>query len=693
MEPGMDDRSVSILIKSWAAIALVAAASLAGWDAVRSLSSMHTAEFASRAIQRNLTDLALTLLGADGEQHAGGDGLPRIHQTMASLERNIEQAPALRSQVQDLENRVQAYRNAGNASGARAAQATQIGALASALQAEGERQQEVRRAALNTRLYADLVAVTLLSGLLGAIFMAGWRRSPPATTDNDKLMRQVLEGMPFALCVVGREGQPMLVNAAARGLWEDDRGHPRQLQRDDLEQRPEHHALYQALSSGYGADWEIVDAATQGKASRRLLVSAAPLRDAEGAPAGAFAVYIDRTMVSQSDADASAGGRDTEDNQERKLPSPFIPEAGTGNEDKFATGHTSHVFLIDGNGLILAVNQPLIEFSGMDCTGGNYLEVCEASAAEGVPEAARIAAGIRAVASGDVPTFCTEYLCRNGEHYFWCRATASRIAGDDATRIVVVHENITQHKTAETALRESALSMRELAEHQESVREEERKRIAREIHDELGQQLLALKIDVSILQGQLSHVPEATAQLDGMLRTMSSLMQSMRSIINDLRPAVLDLGLHAAVEWQTREFQRKTGISCALLSDGEEIVLSDACATALFRTLQESLTNVSRHAHASHVDVQLYATQDTLLMRVSDDGIGRLGKEDKPDAFGLRGMHERISSLGGKLIVTAVPDQGVTVTATVPISTAVQAAHRGFERRSTIDRRARVRTG
>jgi signal transduction histidine kinase len=297
------------------------------------------------------------------------------------------------------------------------------------------------------------------------------------------------------------------------------------------------------------------------------------------------------------------------------------------------------------------------------------------------------------VASGELQTFCTEYLCRNGEHYFWCRAMASRIAGGDATRIVIVHENITQHKAAETALRESALSMRELAEHQESVREEERKRIAREIHDELGQQLLALKIDVSILQGQLSHVPEATTQLDGMLRTMGSLMQSMRSIINDLRPAVLDLGLHAAVEWQTREFQRKTGISCALLSDGEEIVLSDACATALFRTLQESLTNVSRHAHASHVDVQLYATQDTLLMRVSDDGIGRLGKEDKPDAFGLRGMHERISSLGGKLIVTAVPDQGVTVTATVPISTAVQAAHRGFERRSTTDRRARVRTG
>ena len=111
---------------------------------------------------------------------------------------------------------------------------------------------------------------------------------------------------------------------------------------------------------------------------------------------------------------------------------------------------------------------------------------------------------------------------------------------DSAARhIVVAHQDITQHKATELALRESTLSMHELAEHQKSVREEARKRIAREIHDELGQRLLALKIDVSIMQGQLSHVPEATAQLEGMLRNMSSLVQSIRSIINDLRPAVL----------------------------------------------------------------------------------------------------------------------------------------------------------
>ena len=129
------------------------------------------------------------------------------------------------------------------------------------------------------------------------------------------------------------------------------------------------------------------------------------------------------------------------------------------------------------------------------------------------------------------------------------------------------------------------------------------------------------------------------------------------------------------------------------MSDGEDIVLSDACATALFRTLQESLTNVTRHASASHVGVQLYATDESLLMQVSDDGIGRLGQQDKPDAFGLRGMRERIGSQSGRLTVTAAHNQGVTVTAVIPIQPYLLLAQPGFDRRSATDRRARARTG
>jgi signal transduction histidine kinase len=524
--------------------------------------------------------------------------------------------------------------------------------------------------------------MALASLLLGALG-AAWRRAASAS-DHADLLRQALECLPFAMSVVDRNGQPVLVNAAARDLWHDQHDPAREWRRADLEMRSENRALYQALLSGYSRDRDAVDIVAQDGASQRLIVTAMPLRNAMQKVAGAFAIYIDYAMQSQH-----AYAQGTEDQAD---PIPLLHLAGQNAGEHYEGMQPSQVFVLDQEGVIVALNQPAIEASGVDRSGANYLAVCDAAAARGVPESARIAAGIRTVMRGDAPTFSMEYVCRSNDDFFWSRATVSCMVNSAMRHIVVVHENITQHKATESALRESALSMRELAEHQESVREEERKRIAREIHDELGQQLLALKIDVSILQGQLSHVPEATAQLDGMLRSMSSLMQSMRSIINDLRPAVLDLGLHAAVEWQTREFQRKTGISCVLMSDGEDIVLSDACATALFRTLQESLTNVSRHASASHVDVQLYATDESLLMRVSDDGIGRLGQQDKPDAFGLRGMRERIGSLGGRLTVTAAPDQGVTVTAVIPIKPGLQLAQPGFDRRSATDRRARART-
>ena len=677
----MDNRAVSTLIKTLAAVALVLAAAFACWDALRTNAAIHEAQHVEINIQRSLTDLTLDLFNASLRQSTG---LSRIDQALASLDRHAGGDLALLARVRELEDRLLAY--PGTEPSARAEQAARIAVLVAAIQTAGERIAASRRAALTTRLHVDVAAAALLLIVLGAAAAAwrGGKRQVANATEHAGLLRQALEGLPFALCVVDRDGQPVLVNAAARELWNDEHEHPREWRRSDLETRSENRALYQALRCGYGRGREAVDIVGQDGASQHLTVTAMPLRNALHKVAGAFALYLDA---------AAAGGQYPalqESGTEGVLPGLRLIESGDSDQDP--PNHPSHVFLLDQHGVIVAVNQPAIDTSGMTVTGDSYLAVCDASAARGVPEAARIAAGIRAVSRGETPTFAMEYVCRNGDDLFWCRATVSRLGTTESPHIVVVHEDITQHKATESALRESALSMRELAEHQESVREEERKRIAREIHDELGQQLLALKIDVSILQGQLSHVPEATAQLDGMLRSMSSLMQSMRAIINDLRPAVLDLGLHAAVEWQTREFQRKTGISCVLMSDGEDIVLSDASATALFRTLQESLTNVSRHAHASHVDVQLYATEESLLMRVSDDGIGRLGQQDKPDAFGLRGMRERIGSLGGRLTVTAAPDQGVTVTAVIPIVPGLQMLQPGFDRRSTADRRARSRT-
>lgn len=677
----MDKRTVSTLIKGCGCVALVLAAALAGRDALRSVTSMHEAALLQVRTQHNLNDVTLTLLNA-GQTPA--DAPTHSDPALSSLERDASAEPAMLARVHELEDQVLAYRGAGP--GARAEHSLRISVLVAAIQAEAARRAADRRAALSGRMYGSLAAAALACLLLGALASAwnGGRRRASSEALHAGLLQQALESLPFPMSIVDRGGQPVMVNAAARELWHDQHEQVREWRRADLEMRSENRALYQALQSGYSRGPEAVDIVAQDGASQRLVVTAMPLRDAMHKVAGAFAIYIDCALPSQY-----AGLQGIAAPPE-SLPALRLPDASVGAS--YEPVQPSQVFLLDQEGVIVAINQPAIESSGVDRSGVSYLAVCDASAARGVPEAARIAAGIRAVMRGDASTFSMEYVCQGNDDFFWSRATVSRMRESAADHIVVVHENITQHKATESALRESALSMRELAEHQESVREEERKRIAREIHDELGQQLLALKIDVSILQGQLSHVPEASAQLEGMLRSMSSLMQSMRAIINDLRPAVLDLGLHAAVEWQTREFQRKTGISCVLMSDGEDIVLSDACATALFRTLQESLTNVSRHACASHVDVQLYATDESLLMRVSDDGIGRLGQQDKPDAFGLRGMRERIGSLGGRLTVTAAPDQGVTVTAVIPIKPGLQMVQPGFDRRSATDRRARART-
>lgn len=576
-------------------------AGFVGWDTARTLSLISATKPALANALGHLVNISL---------HAPAAGLPdreQVNAVLIALNDDLAGYPALQDHVAQL--------RAGLPDMSQG-QAARIASLAAEVKSEMGRGD----VGLQARFYADLAALALLSGLLGALLVLSWRsrrNGAGAADHHDGLLHQALQSLPYPFCMVDRDGQPVIVNAAAQRLWTEDLTQQREWRRPDLEMRPENRALFMALRRGVGRNMDPVDIVAQDGHTRRLVVSAAPLRDAKRKVAGAFAIYLDAggaSLPAPGHKLAEAPG----------IAAPFPPDQAA--ENRSGAAQPSHVFLLDQDGNILMVNQPLIAFSGLDCTGSNYLDVCASSAAQGVAEAARIAAGIRSVAAGETPIFSMEYICRGANDFFWCRATVSLMNGNDTRRILVVHENITQHKATESALRASAVSMRELAEHQESVREEERKRIAREIHDELGQQLLALKIDVSILQGQLSHVPQAAAQLDGMLRSMTTLMQSMRAIINDLRPAVLDLGLHAAVEWQTREFQRKTGIGCTLLSDGKDIALPDACATALFRTLQESLTNVSRHAHASHVDVQLYTTEESLLMRISDDGIGQLGR-------------------------------------------------------------------
>jgi signal transduction histidine kinase len=211
--------------------------------------------------------------------------------------------------------------------------------------------------------------------------------------------------------------------------------------------------------------------------------------------------------------------------------------------------------------------------------------------------------------------------------------------------------------------------LRRLAAHADQIKEEERKRIAREIHDDLGQNLLVLRIEVDILVTRTAQRhPRLHARAEATLRQIDETIRSVRHIINDLRPNVLDLGLNAAVEWQVAQFRQRSGIVCELVEHGADSGVDDHCATAFFRVLQESLSNIYQHAHASLVRVELRQSAGMLRMTISDNGVGlRNDSRSKTGSFGLVGIEERISLLGGHCSIISNPDSGTTVTVAVPL--------------------------
>jgi signal transduction histidine kinase len=223
-------------------------------------------------------------------------------------------------------------------------------------------------------------------------------------------------------------------------------------------------------------------------------------------------------------------------------------------------------------------------------------------------------------------------------------------------------------RASEAELQLSNENLRRFSAHAEHIKEFERKRIAREIHDDLGQNLLALRIEADMLASRTgARHPRLHARARATVNQIDATIKSVRQIINDLRPNVLDLGLNAAVDWQISQFRRRTGIQCHVIENHQDIRVSDQCATALFRILQESLSNILRHAEATRVQVVLRVEGDWVWMSVSDNGIGFLpGGRDKTGSFGLVGIEERIIILGGTFNLHSEPGTGTTVRVAVP---------------------------
>lgn len=228
--------------------------------------------------------------------------------------------------------------------------------------------------------------------------------------------------------------------------------------------------------------------------------------------------------------------------------------------------------------------------------------------------------------------------------------------------------DITERKKAETELKRSQQQLRALAAHLQTVREDERTRIAREIHDELGQALTALKMDLSWIRRKLDGGDAVQEKTTSMLDLVDRTIQMVRRISSELRPGILDdLGLTAAIEWQLQELNDRAGSRYALSSSLEDISLDQARSTALFRIFQEAMTNIVRHSNATRVEVGLEQNADHVTLEIMDNGKGI--EEDKisdPKSLGLIGMRERALLLGGDVSIRGKKGQGTTVTVRIP---------------------------
>jgi signal transduction histidine kinase len=229
--------------------------------------------------------------------------------------------------------------------------------------------------------------------------------------------------------------------------------------------------------------------------------------------------------------------------------------------------------------------------------------------------------------------------------------------------------NITQNKLAALEIRRSREQLSNLSAHVESVKERERARIAREIHDDLGGTLTAIKIELMRLGRDLARGEDsALRHLHATEMLVDGALDTARRISTDLRPGILDLGIVAAIEWQAAEFEKRMDMPCRVRCAQEEIPVNDEISIALFRIFQETLTNIAKHSGASKVEVKLDADADELNLVVSDDGRGVADADlTKPNAFGIRGIKERALGLGGRASVHRSPG-GTTVSINLPLS-------------------------
>jgi PAS domain S-box-containing protein len=234
--------------------------------------------------------------------------------------------------------------------------------------------------------------------------------------------------------------------------------------------------------------------------------------------------------------------------------------------------------------------------------------------------------------------------------------------------VLTVARDITDLKETEQSLLKSQAQLQDLSARRENAREEERKRIARDLHEELGQMLTALRMGVSTLPLRYGDTAPGLADRSrGMLELIDQTIRGVRDVVTSLRPTVLDTGIEPGLEWLAREFTRHNGVECVVHAVQVRPKLPDTVATAVFRVAQEALTNIARHAQAERVDMTLERKGQEWILQIRDDGDGFDPSVRHPEAMGIAGMEERALMLGGTLDIASQLGFGTTVTLRFPI--------------------------
>lgn len=342
---------------------------------------------------------------------------------------------------------------------------------------------------------------------------------------------------------------------------------------------------------------------------------------------------------------------------------------------------SAHVTVLDRDGDIILVNKAwknFMQVSCDDCTlhlavGANYwryLTSCIHKSCEAAKKKAKILTGMQAILNGEETHFTLEYPCQgpDGEHFFLLSATP---LGAEPLGIVISHLDITKRRQSERALEEANLQLRRLSARLEKVQEEERARISRELHDELGQRLTAFRMELVWMGSRLHEdQPILKEKVTELIQLVDSTTTVVRRIASDLRPTMLDdLGFIAAIEWLIEDFGERTGIHCRLILEYFDLSGDDALVTGLYRMMQESLTNVARHSGAKEVTVSILQTKGSLTLSIYDTGKGISDEAlTQKHTLGLPGMRERARMLGGTAEISLHKQGGTEVKIELPLN-------------------------